>query len=224
MLRLEFQMPLDGWLATLAEAVPNLRTVEFDNVVPTGDGEAMLFVSLACTRETDVDGAINSLPGVSVEHCTGVGGASLYRVAFVAAFDDSVLASVVAHGAIPHRLVTDGRHVQAVVTVDDWNGLRDLADAIEREYGRFHLQRTTELEQPGYPLGRDKFEYAIRGKLTADQLEVLRTAYEMGHFAVPQQATSGAVAEALGISRSTFSERVRRAQNTLLRVLFSDAE
>jgi predicted DNA binding protein len=135
-----------------------------------------------------------------------------------------VFASVVAERAIPYRLVADGRRLRAVVAVEDWSQLRDLAATVEREYGGFDLRRTTELERPGGPLGRDDLEYGIRGKLTADQLEILRTAYEMGHFAVPQQATSTEVAEALDIGRSTFSERIRRSQNNLLRVLFSDVE
>jgi hypothetical protein len=52
--------------------------------------------------------------------------------------------------------------------------------------------------------------------LTDRQREALRTAYELGHFAVPRGATLGEVAERLGVSRSAASERLRRAQTRLV--------
>ncbi|MFB6168956.1 MAG: helix-turn-helix domain-containing protein [Haloferacaceae archaeon] len=221
MLRLEFQMPADGLLLAIADTV-GADTVEFDNVVPMCADRIMVFASLTVPGDRDVAAALDGVSDIAVKHCSATSEAGLYHASFVTDFDESVVASVVSEEAVPHRFVGTEDEISAVVTVDDWNQLRDLAATIEREYGIFDLRGTSEIERPGYPLGRDRLEYGVRGKLTPDQLEVLRTAYEMGHFAVPQQATSGEVAEALGIGRSTFSERVRRSQNNLLRVLFSD--
>lgn len=218
-------MPMTGLFSAIVDAVDDLETLEFDNVVPMCDSRVMVFASLSGPDGLDVAGALDGLPEVSVKHCSTTPAApGLYHVSFAADFGDSVLSCVGAQEAVPHRFVADGHRIRAVVTVEDWGHLRDLAGAIEREYGSFDLRGTTELDRPGYPLGRDKFEYGIHGKLTADQLEVLQTAYEMGHFAVPQQATSEEVAEELDIGRSTFSERLRRSENNLLRILFSDSE
>jgi predicted DNA binding protein len=222
-LRLEFGMPATGLMATIADAA-GADTVEFDNIVPMCREQVMVFASLAAAADRDVGAALDGVDAITVKHCSSTPEAGLYHASFVTDFEDSVLATVVGEEAVPHRFVADDHEISAVVTVDDWNHLRNLAAAIEREFGVFDLRGTTELERPGYPLGRDRFEYGVRGKLTAGQLEVLRTAYEMGHFAVPQQATSEEVAEALDIGRSTFSERLRRSENNLLRTLFSDSE
>jgi predicted DNA binding protein len=223
MLRLEFQMPLAGVLETLVEAIEPAERAETDNLVPMGDGRAMAFVTLTCSEPTDVRDLLVDRD-VAVEHAGATGDAATYHLVLDVDLDASVLSTVVGEGVVPHRFVADGDRIDGVVSVEDWNHLRDLAAAIETEYGVFDLRGTTELDRPGYPLGRDRFAYGVRGKLTADQLDVLRTAYEMGHFAVPQQATSEEVAEALDIGRSTLSERLRRAENDLLRTLFSGPE
>ena len=54
-----------------------------------------------------------------------------------------------------------------------------------------------------------------RSKLTNRQREVLETSYEMGYFDHPKRANAGEVADALGISTSTFSEHLAAAQRKL---------
>ena len=53
------------------------------------------------------------------------------------------------------------------------------------------------------------------GTLTARQREVLETAHEMGYFDHPKGANAGEVAEALGITTSTFTEHLSAAQSKL---------
>lgn len=55
-----------------------------------------------------------------------------------------------------------------------------------------------------------------RSKLTARQLEVLETAYEMGYFERPRRANATDVADALDINPSTFSEHLAAAESKLL--------
>ena len=52
--------------------------------------------------------------------------------------------------------------------------------------------------------------------LTNRQREALRTAYELGHFEIPRQASLADVAAELGVSASSVSERLRRAQTQLI--------
>ena len=52
--------------------------------------------------------------------------------------------------------------------------------------------------------------------LTDPQHEALRTAYELGHFEIPRRASLEDVAAELGISASSVSERLRRAQSKLI--------
>lgn len=55
-----------------------------------------------------------------------------------------------------------------------------------------------------------------RWNLTPGQAEALETALEMGYYEVPREASPAAVAESLGVSKSAFLERLRRAEATLL--------
>lgn len=52
--------------------------------------------------------------------------------------------------------------------------------------------------------------------LTNHQQEALRTAYKMGHFDIPRQASLEEVATELDISASSLSERLRRAETQLI--------
>jgi hypothetical protein len=52
--------------------------------------------------------------------------------------------------------------------------------------------------------------------LTDNQQEARRTAYELGYFDIPRQASLEAVAAELDISASSVSERLRRAQTRLV--------
>lgn len=221
MLRLEFSLPPAGVVGSVLDAAPEVESVEVDNALPMGDGRAMQFLSVSGrSAVTDASSIASSIDGEVLYTGSAVDDSPTRYLLVVVDFALSVLSSLVGEGVVPHRLVARRGHTEAVVTVKDWTYLRELASTVEAEYGSFDLGRTTELDRPGYPLGRDKFEYSLRNHLTGDQIDVLRTAYEMGHFAVPQQATSTEVASALDISRSTLSERLRRAQNNLLWALF----
>ncbi|WP_290814062.1 helix-turn-helix domain-containing protein [Halovivax sp.] len=120
---------------------------------------------------------------------------------------------------VVHRLIDRGllvesiryrdgteRHVGAVV------GQAVLQDVLETagETVGVQLVRLT-------PLGEDDDAPVVsRWNLTAGQAEALETAYEMGYFEVPRRNDAAAVADALGVSKSAFLERLRRAEATLL--------
>ncbi|WP_255149504.1 helix-turn-helix domain-containing protein [Halorarius halobius] len=57
---------------------------------------------------------------------------------------------------------------------------------------------------------------AKRWDLTPAQEEAVRAAFELGYFEVPRGATASEVAGELGVSKSAFLERLRRAQGSLL--------
>jgi len=64
--------------------------------------------------------------------------------------------------------------------------------------------------------GAHNLVFVDRSRLTDRQLEVLETAHEMGYFAHPKGANAGEVADALDVTRSTFSEHLAAAQSKLL--------
>jgi len=115
---------------------------------------------------------------------------------------------------VVHRLVDRGflvesiryesgreRHVGAVVGLEVLRGVLSAAgDAGVELVGMS-------------PLGEEG-ERPVAGRwgLTPAQREALRRAHEMGYFEVPKGATAAEVAEDLGVSKSAFVERLRRAE------------
>ncbi|WP_332899120.1 helix-turn-helix domain-containing protein [Haladaptatus sp. CMSO5] len=55
--------------------------------------------------------------------------------------------------------------------------------------------------------------FVDRSRLTARQLEVLQTAYDMGYFSQPREANATEVASTLDISQSTFAQHLAAAQS-----------
>ena len=60
------------------------------------------------------------------------------------------------------------------------------------------------------------------GTLTDRQREVLEIAHEMGYFTHPKGANAGQVAEALGITTSTFTEHLAAAQSKLFSAILEE--
>jgi len=69
-----------------------------------------------------------------------------------------------------------------------------------------------------HPLGATEGDAtgARRWSITPAQEEALRTALEMGYFAVPRETDASEVAAALDVSKSAFLERLRRGHRALL--------
>jgi predicted DNA binding protein len=84
--------------------------------------------------------------------------------------------------------------------------------------------RTTDIEitvERVYPLrSEDDSPVARRFDLTPAQASAIETALGMGYFAVPRECTASDVADALGIGKSAFLERLRRGQARLFAGLF----
>lgn len=67
-----------------------------------------------------------------------------------------------------------------------------------------------------YSLGaEDDTPVARRFEFTSTQEEAIRTALELGYFAIPREATASEVADARGIAKSAFLKRLRSGQASL---------
>jgi len=91
-----------------------------------------------------------------------------------------------------------------------WFADRDAFAAFSsfwQQNARFQLERLTRDDEPEPP----------GDGLTDDQREALRTAYERGYFDIPRRASLEDVGAELGITASSVSERLRRAQTQLIR-------
>jgi len=104
--------------------------------------------------------------------------------------------------AIHHRAGTE-RYVGAVVGHDVLQGVMEAAGGTVG----VSIERIS-------PLGDEGDDpVAKRWDLTPAQEQAVEAAFRMGYFAVPREATASEVAERIGVSKSAFLERLRRAQS-----------
>lgn len=223
LLRVRLQLQSDERLAKFVDAREAFETIELDNAIYAGDGQWFEYLTLvAPTGDGSPESTLNALPAIEVldSHTVGTDPPVYHTVLFVDEAAEFILSTITHDRAVPHRILLEGERLRAVVTVRDWNHLKEFADTLERIYDSFELLGTTQVGTVGFPLGGDKLKHTVRGKLTAEQLGALEVAYRMGYFRVPQEATGTDVADRLETSQSAVSERLRRAQQELFAVLF----
>lgn len=95
----------------------------------------------------------------------------------------------------------------------DMEQLQNIITTLRAEYPQVDICRLLRSEGED---GGDDLVFVDRGRLTARQREVLETAHRLGYFERPKGANAGEVADALDISRSTFTEHLAAAQTKLL--------
>lgn len=107
------------------------------------------------------------------------------------------------------------------VTPTGWVQTGRFADGAALDDFREFWQRNSEFTL--LRLTREERGEESGDGLTDRQRDGLRTAYEMGYFEIPRTATLDEVAVELGITASSLSERLRRAQTHLVETTVDSA-
>ncbi|WP_302082585.1 helix-turn-helix domain-containing protein [Salinibaculum rarum] len=134
--------------------------------------------------------------------------------------DECVLRVLTTAGFMPHEIrIVDGteRFRGSVVGRDV---LRDVIQTAQ-QLGNVKLERVAEITA-----GRaadQELDTTIESSLTKQQREALVAALDQGYFDVPRGATATDVADQLGISKSSFLGRIKRAQQTVFEQLLAGA-
>lgn len=130
-------------------------------------------------------------------------------------------------GCVLRELTTAGfmpREIRIVDGIERFRGAvvgRDvLRNVIQcaRNLGNVELERVAELTSE--TSGDHSLDTSVKSKLTKDQREALLAAIRAGYFNVPRDATASEVADDLGISKSAFLDRMKRAERTVFEQLF----
>jgi predicted DNA binding protein len=221
MLRITFQTEQNGALSRLHREVAGSSTA-IDSLLQTATNEWLAFLTIS-DPSGPPDATVESLPTVDLLHSQTYTENSRTFILLVRVVDDPCIVQTIAkHRAIPHDVRLRDDHLEGTVTVEDWDHLQTVADNIEAAHGRFNLISVNQAEHVGAILGSDQFKQATLRALPSEHLRTLEVAYRAGYFNVPQSASASDVAEELGVSQSTFSERFRRSVTSLLNVLFGD--
>jgi predicted DNA binding protein len=207
----EVRIPAEEFaLAHTFERAPDV-TVEAERVVANADNRITPFVWTL--SESPVEHALEEDP--STENVTQLSQRNDERLYQMEWTDDISL--------VLHLLTEqDGTILSARATHDSWQ-LRVLFPEREGLAGALEFCQDTgltmEIERI-YEMSEATNAEIGRHSLTEDQHEALRLATKHGYYDVPRGIEAGELADALGISQSTFSERVRRAQGALNRSVF----
>lgn len=119
------------------------------------------------------------------------------------------------NGVIGHLLETDAAVLSASGTADSWDfAIRfNTAEALSSFHERCR-ESDVKLEVTGV---RQHHETDDTGPgLTSQQRETLLRAYERGYYSVPREVTAVDLADEMGISDQSLSERLRRAHARLV--------
>lgn len=131
---------------------------------------------------------------------------TLYRANWTDRTQTLILAYTRVGAAIIGAEGQDGEWVLRM-RFDDRDELDGFSEYLNDEDVSFELRRLFEITHP-----RTGAQFG----LTPKQTEALTVAWEMGYFDLPRETTMREVADELGIAPQSLSDRLRRAQRTLV--------
>ena len=192
-------------LADASEALGT--TVDAQPPLLRGDGNALLHFSSPSEELGDV---LDADERIRYLHRTAAGGRWNYRCLSKE--------TCVVHDLVDVGFLVDSIHLR--------NGTERYVGAV---VGHDVLDRVLQAagETVGVSLERisslgasEDTPVAQRWDITPRQSEAVEAAFKLGYFSVPREVTARDVADELGISKSAFLERLRRAQSTFFGHLF----
>lgn len=173
--------------------------------IDDGDGRVVGEVTLV---RSDGPGSAPDPP--TADHVFSDGSRSVYR--FNSASDDCPCGKLPRHGCPVRDVRADSGSLLLSFVASDLETLRDVVADLRTCCETVRVRRLTR----SAPDDRRSLLVIDRTAFTDRQYEVLRTAHEMGYFALPRESDAAEVAAALGVSTATFSEHLSVAQRKLL--------
>jgi PAS domain S-box-containing protein len=208
----ELQVVVDDPAAPLvALAVEAECSLASEGVVVRDDGTILLFVSVT-PPETALDTV--SIPGI--EEVRRIGDTTETGVFEVVLPARSNLSLVAETGGRLTDLTVDpqDRSLTLTVTVADRSTGRALLDGLKSVSASVRVGRIRERDTP--PATRRGFVADVEEVLTEKQRTALQLAHVGGFFEWPHGISGDELADAMGVSRSTFHQHLRAAEKKLV--------
>lgn len=133
--------------------------------------------------------------------------------------------------SVIHLISTSGCiYTQPNVTKDGWESYRifsfsqenivRLIDSIREMGGQVRIKSLRPVELPCFCTDMLVPAESILAGLTDKQVEMLCEAFSLGYFDQPAKVTADELAKRAGVSRSTFTEHLRKAEGKVMTNLF----
>jgi PAS domain S-box-containing protein len=187
------------------------RRVVYEGAVGRDEDGIGVFVTLDPDDGAPLD-HLPALPGVeAATRITAHEGVGLYELRCP---PGSLVTRVADAGGRIRRLDAEEGIARPVVEVADRATARALFAGLREWYGDVELVRSRDRDRT--PRTRQDFLADLEDRLTERQRTALQTAYLAGYFEWPHAVSGDELAEAMGVSRSTFHQHLRGAQRGLL--------
>jgi PAS domain S-box-containing protein len=184
------------------------------------DGSLLTFFTVAGADSDRVREAVADLPGVErASIITEADDAAL--VEFVTR-EASILTELADYGARTRELSATEGEGRIRVEVSHDSTARSVVSHVTEEYEGAELRSYRERQRP--PTTKGEFLAETRDRLTERQLTALQKAHVSGYFEWPRRTDGNALADSMGISRSTFHQHLRAAHRKLVSELFADLD
>lgn len=191
-------------------------TTSIDRTIRVGEGDVLQYVSATGVDPEDARDAFRRLPAVEEVGALDSGGAEVH--ARLRLTDDSVVELLADNGGRPKTFEFGGEGWRLVAEVPPSVDVSHITEAVQSIYPDAELASKRTVERTvSTPL---RLHESITERLTARQRIALETAFISGYFEWPREGTGEDVADALGVTPSTFHYHLRTAQRKLLETLF----
>ncbi|WP_158056743.1 PAS domain S-box protein [Halorussus halophilus] len=193
------------------------RTVSVENVLRGEDEIRVFFTVSGAPPEVTGDYAKQSPTLSEIKHISGDEEESLFECTVT---DESLVATLLDHGAIPRQLTAESGEVTVVVDFPETGDVRSFVEMVESKYDDAELVARRERDQSVQT--DQQFRETLEDRLTNRQLEILRAAYYGGFFEWPRESTGQEIAESLDVSQPTFNRHLRLVERELFSLLLDD--
>lgn len=170
------------------------------NVVHAPTEEELKAILADMTASTERVDVVERTPGTMVVRCR--------------CRADGVVGAIVAHGCTILWPAVYARGTELYTVVAPTRERMDNLVRRLREMGEVTLERVSEV--PAHALDVSVSLADVTTGLTERQLAVLRRAVEQGYYDSPRRVSADALAVSFGVSRSTFQEHLRKAEQRVL--------
>jgi PAS domain S-box-containing protein len=127
---------------------------------------------------------------------------------------ESLVPVLADHGSEIRSLRADTEGLVVTLDLPRGTDTREFVETVRHRFGPVELTATRESTRPTRT--SQEFQADLEAGLTERQSTALRLAYVGGYFAPKRRATGNELADAMGVSRSTFHQHLRAAQRKLV--------
>lgn len=202
-------------LDAYADAAAPDGTITFNETVPVGDGEYLVYGSATEDARDGMSALVEAVPHWKTVTFRGEDDGR-----FELRFSKPSMLSVIASlgGSVKEAVIEDGDY-SMTLHLSPGADVRQVIDAVEEAYPTAEIVPRRQITQEHATA--EQFEHMLTEDLTDRQHAVLQAAYHSGFFERPRKSSGADLAESLGVSPPTFHTHLRKAEQKIFNSLLA---